>query len=192
MKNKYGNYVIIKSLMTAEPEDKQLIIQGITRCIHSVNVTKYKNRWLQFIEENALKVSNLQPGQTTKPSLFKNHSQGGEGGDSSRKHSDPEPDSPPLQEDHNKAQSPSNINNVKREDKNSGYSQFYYQNKNPPSQDNTPSNRDKGGNHGSHGGHHGNGHKRNHNNGSHNNKNYSQKFYVEKSNNQNKGSYGSW
>src|SRR5690349_21516709 len=74
MKNKYGNYVIFKSLTTGDSEERQLIMQSLIRCVNSVNVTKYRTRWLQFIEENPLKVPNLSPVQTMKPSLFKSGS----------------------------------------------------------------------------------------------------------------------
>jgi len=34
-------------------------------------VTKYKNRWIQFIEENPMKIPGFNMSQTVKPSLFK-------------------------------------------------------------------------------------------------------------------------
>lgn len=193
MKNKYGNYVIIKSLMTAESEDKQTIMQAILRCINSVNVTKYRNRWLQFIEENPLKINTLQPGQTTKPSLFKSNSQGfSDSGESSRKQSDHESDVFISWED-NKADSPShnaNGGNSSRTYEKS-YSQFYYQNKNS-SQDNTPrDNKEKWGGGQQNSGHQNSGQRKNQNHNNGGNKGYNQKLYVEKNQHyQNKNFYG--
>lgn len=71
MKNKYGNYVILKILGTSDLEDKQAIMQSLTRNVNMINATKYKNRWIQFIEENPLKI----PGnnRTHRPSIFKNN-----------------------------------------------------------------------------------------------------------------------
>jgi hypothetical protein len=78
MKNKYGNYVILKILATAELEDKQAIVQSLIKNVNLVNVTKYKNRWLQFIEENPLKIPGVNNTKVHKPSLFKSSAQGGE------------------------------------------------------------------------------------------------------------------
>lgn len=71
MKNKYGNYVILKILGASDLEDKQAIMQSLSRNVNLINTTKYKNRWLQFIEENPLKI----PGnnRTHRPSIFKNN-----------------------------------------------------------------------------------------------------------------------
>jgi len=71
MKNKYGNFVILKVIQTAEPEDKTLVMQSLLKNVNSVNTTKYKNRWIQFIEENPMKVPGFNPSQPVKPSLFK-------------------------------------------------------------------------------------------------------------------------
>jgi hypothetical protein len=71
MKNKYGNFVILKVLATATSEDKVSVMQGLQRNVNAVNVTKYKNRWIQFIEENPMKIPGFNTSQTVKPSLFK-------------------------------------------------------------------------------------------------------------------------
>lgn len=70
MKNKYGNYVILKILSTSEVEEKKAIAQSLLKNAYSVNVPKYKNRWIQFLEENPMKIPGLN-AQTVKPSLFK-------------------------------------------------------------------------------------------------------------------------
>ncbi len=69
MKNKYGNYVILKILSTSEVEEKRILAQSLLKNVNSINVPKYKNHWLQFLEENPMKIPglNVQP----KPSLFK-------------------------------------------------------------------------------------------------------------------------
>lgn len=71
MKNKYGNYVIFKALTTSEMEDKEKIMESLVKCINSINVTKYRNRWMSFVEENPLKIPNISVNQVMKPSLFK-------------------------------------------------------------------------------------------------------------------------
>jgi hypothetical protein len=73
MKNKYGNFVILKILQTTEPEDKTAVMQSLLKNVNAVNVIKYKNRWLQFIEENPMKIPGMNQ-QTVKPSIFKNTS----------------------------------------------------------------------------------------------------------------------
>ena len=70
MKNKYGNYVILKILSTADVEDKKILAQSLVKNVNSVNVPKYKNRWIQFLEENPMKIPGLN-AQTIKPSHFK-------------------------------------------------------------------------------------------------------------------------
>lgn len=59
MKNKYGNYVIFKILSQADNEDKQYIMQCLIKCLNNVTVSKYRNRWITFIEENPLKIPNI-------------------------------------------------------------------------------------------------------------------------------------
>lgn len=73
MKNKYGNFVILKVLATTEPDDKVAVMQSLMKNVNSVNVTKYKNRWIQFIEENPMKIQGFNTNQTVKPSLFKHN-----------------------------------------------------------------------------------------------------------------------
>lgn len=73
MKNKYGNFVILKVLATTEPDDKVAVMQSLMRNVNAVNVTKYKNRWIQFIEENPMKIQGFNTLQPVKPSLFKNN-----------------------------------------------------------------------------------------------------------------------
>jgi hypothetical protein len=75
MKNKYGNYVILKILAAVETEDKQAIMHSLTKTVNLVNVSKYKNRWIQFIEENPLKIPGVNSTRTHRPSLFKNSAQ---------------------------------------------------------------------------------------------------------------------
>jgi len=78
MKNKYGNYVLLKMLSTLDVDGKQLMIQNLTKNLNLVNVAKYRSRWAQFIEENPLKIPSANTAQTTKPSQFKNASQSGD------------------------------------------------------------------------------------------------------------------
>jgi len=70
MKNKYGNYVILKILSTAESEEKKVLAQSLLKNVNAVNVPKYKNYWIHFLEENPLKIQGLV-AQTVRPSLFK-------------------------------------------------------------------------------------------------------------------------
>ena len=70
MKNKYGNYVILKILSTSEVEEKRVLAQSLLKNVNSINVPKYKNHWIQFLEENPMKIPGLN-AQTVKPSLFK-------------------------------------------------------------------------------------------------------------------------
>lgn len=70
MKNKYGNYVILKLLSTADHDEKRVLAQSLLKNVNSINVLKYKNYWIQFLEENPLKIPGLT-AQTIKPSLFK-------------------------------------------------------------------------------------------------------------------------
>ena len=74
MKNKYGNYVLLKLLSTLDNEGKQFLIQHISKNLNHVNVAKYRSRWTQFIDDNPLKIPGLNPSQTVKPSLFKSQS----------------------------------------------------------------------------------------------------------------------
>jgi len=71
MKNKYGNYVILKILGTSDLEDKQAIMQSLARNTNLINTSKYKNRWIQFIEENPLKIPGTN--RSHRPSIFKNN-----------------------------------------------------------------------------------------------------------------------
>lgn len=68
MKNKYGNYVILKILSTSETEEKRILAQSLLKNVNSINVPKYKNHWLQFLEENPMKIPGLN---VQKPSIFK-------------------------------------------------------------------------------------------------------------------------
>jgi len=70
MKNKYGNYVILKILSTADTDEKKTLAQSLLKNVNAVNVPKYKNHWIQFLEENPLKIPGIA-AQTVKPSLFK-------------------------------------------------------------------------------------------------------------------------
>jgi len=74
MKNKYGNYVLLKLLSTLDTEGKQLLIQHISKNLNHVNVVKYRSRWAQFIDDNPMKIPNAPGVQTGKPSIFKNAS----------------------------------------------------------------------------------------------------------------------
>ena len=74
MKNKYGNYVLLKLLSTLDNEGKQFLIQNISKHLNHVNVAKYRSRWTQFIDDNPFKIPGLNPSQTVKPSLFKSAS----------------------------------------------------------------------------------------------------------------------
>jgi hypothetical protein len=56
MKNKYGNFVTLQLLATASLIDKQRLMQAIFKYANSFNGTKYKTRWLKFVEENPLSI----------------------------------------------------------------------------------------------------------------------------------------
>jgi hypothetical protein len=56
MKNKYGNFVTLQLLATASLADKQRLMQAIFKYANSFNGTKYKTRWLKFVEENPLNI----------------------------------------------------------------------------------------------------------------------------------------
>lgn len=89
MKNKYGNYVINKSIAHADPDDKQAIIQAISRCVNSINVSKYRTRWIQFLDEmNASNKPNLNT--VMKSSIFRQGSGMSADSESSRRLSDNE------------------------------------------------------------------------------------------------------
>lgn len=163
MKNKYGNYVIIKSLSCADPEDKLVLMQAIQKCTNSINVSKYRTRWLQFLDENN---KATQPGKSLKPSLFKTS----DSSNSSRKQSYGSDFDYPD----DRVESPTYI---KKEDKNSGYSQFYYQN-NSKNYTNNPNSNNAGYKEKTNGGYYEKGGK--------GGKSSHQKFYVEKNS---KGGY---
>lgn len=74
MKNKYGNYVLLKLLSTLDTEGKQLLIQHINKNLNHVNVVKYRSRWAQFIDDNPMKIPNIPGLQVGKPSIFKSAS----------------------------------------------------------------------------------------------------------------------
>ncbi len=75
MKNKYGNYVLLKLLSTLDNEGKHQLIQNVSKNLNQVNVAKYKGRWAQFIDDNPLKIQGVTTtGQSTRPSLFKSAS----------------------------------------------------------------------------------------------------------------------
>mmetsp|Transcript_22393 Transcript_22393/g.19296 ORF Transcript_22393/g.19296 Transcript_22393/m.19296 type:complete len:132 (-) Transcript_22393:754-1149(-) len=125
MKNKYGNYVILKLLQVAEVEEKQQIMQALIKNVNSMNVPKYKSKWIQFIEDNPLKVPNVNFSQNPKPSIFKSQSgddQGGRGSPRSQRYNN---------EDGSKS-STNQQNNKVDPNKDSGFSQFYYQNTGGP------------------------------------------------------------
>jgi hypothetical protein len=75
MKNKYGNFVILKMLSIIEVEDKQALMNALYKCLQHLTIVKYRSRWITFINENPLKIPNIpsaQGIQTFKPSQFKN------------------------------------------------------------------------------------------------------------------------
>jgi len=72
MKNKYGNFVLLKALKSIDTEDRQIIMQSLMRNLNSVSMAKYKNSWTKFIEENPLRIPGITP--TSKPSLFRHNS----------------------------------------------------------------------------------------------------------------------
>jgi len=71
MKNKYGNFVLLKALKSVDTEERQVIMQSLMRNLNSVSMAKYKNSWTKFIEENPLRVPSAQP---KKHSLFRHNS----------------------------------------------------------------------------------------------------------------------
>lgn len=60
LKNKYGNFVTLQLLATTSTSDKKKLMQDILRCANSFNGTKYKMRWLKFVQENPLKIDWTQ------------------------------------------------------------------------------------------------------------------------------------
>jgi len=141
MKNKYGNFVILKVLQTSEMEDKTAVMQSLLKNVNAVNTTKYKNRWIQFIEENPMKVPGFNSSLPVKPSLFKQaphhfHSNN-DSDDNLSRHSDDagwggddwnDPRQQQQQQDRKK-----NFNKNAKEEK----SQFFY-NSNKPNMGNYP------------------------------------------------------
>jgi len=57
MKNKYGNFVTLQLLATAVCVDRQKLMQEIYRCANAFNGTKYKTRWLKFVQDNPMKIN---------------------------------------------------------------------------------------------------------------------------------------
>ena len=57
-------------MASCEFEDKQAIMQSLVKNVNSVANSKYRSRWLRFIEENPLKIQGN--GKTHRPSQFKN------------------------------------------------------------------------------------------------------------------------
>lgn len=57
MKNKYGNFVTLQLLATSATIDKQRLMQEIFKFANSFNGTKYKTRWLKFIQDNPMKIN---------------------------------------------------------------------------------------------------------------------------------------
>lgn len=72
MKNKYGNFVLLKALKSVDADERQIIMQSIMRNLNSVSMAKYKNSWTKFIEENPLRVPGVS--QPVKHSIFKQNS----------------------------------------------------------------------------------------------------------------------
>lgn len=73
MKNKYGNFVLLKALKAVDMEGRQAIMQNIMKNLNLVSMAKYRNSWSKFIEENPLRVPGMT-AQPTKPSLFRHNS----------------------------------------------------------------------------------------------------------------------
>lgn len=63
LKNKYGNFVTLQLLATTSTSDKKKLMREILRCANSFNGTKYKMRWLKFVQENPLKINWTQEDQ---------------------------------------------------------------------------------------------------------------------------------
>ena len=93
MKNKYGNYVLLKMVSTADLEGKQILMQNIIKNLNSVNIAKYRSRWAQLIDENPMKIPGLNTSQPLRPSQFKN-SGSYESGPNSASRDSAEPRSP--------------------------------------------------------------------------------------------------
>ena len=56
MKNKYGNYVLLHVLLASEQEERERVMQGISKHTNQFHGTKYKQRWSSFLEENPLNI----------------------------------------------------------------------------------------------------------------------------------------
>lgn len=76
LKNKYGNYVILHTLAICDNDDKQSIMEGIYRGVHSFQGTKYKSRWNKFLEENPLNITwNPNASPSNRSPMGKNGGQ---------------------------------------------------------------------------------------------------------------------
>jgi len=71
MKNKYGNFVVLKMLTKCDPEDQQSIMKSFIKNVNSIPNVRCRNRWIKFIEENPFKVSTNNV-KTNRPSQFRN------------------------------------------------------------------------------------------------------------------------
>ena len=67
MKNKYGNFVLIKIFSVSDENDKARLVEAIQKYVNAVHVTKYKTKWLTFLDENknylkSTKTNRFAPG----------------------------------------------------------------------------------------------------------------------------------
>ena len=66
MKNKYGNYVLIKIIANADNEDKITLVNNIAKNLNSLNILKYRNKWLVFLEEYTNNIKSETQNQQLK------------------------------------------------------------------------------------------------------------------------------
>ena len=58
MKNKYGNFVLLKIFNVSDEGDKARLVEAIQRYVNAINVSKYKTKWLTFLDENKAYLKN--------------------------------------------------------------------------------------------------------------------------------------
>lgn len=63
MKNKYGNFVLLKVFSVADESDKCRLAEVLQRYVNSVHVNKYKNRWISFLDENKMYLRGASKNQ---------------------------------------------------------------------------------------------------------------------------------
>ncbi len=53
MKNKYGNFILHKLLvLNCYKQEYKILIDIIKKNINNIHITKFKNKWINFLEKN--------------------------------------------------------------------------------------------------------------------------------------------